>query len=87
MAVELVTFKLEKDFINEIDSISKKSGFSSRTDFIRNALREKVEDIKLKESLIRLGRLKGSVKKITSDKELDKIREKALNDLIKKKGF
>jgi len=87
MAVELVTFKLEKDFINEIDSISKKSGFSSRTDFIRNALREKVDDIKLKESLIRLGRLKGKSKKTTSDEEIHEIREKALNDLIKKKGF
>ena len=41
--VELVTFKLEEKFLKKVDETAKKNGFSNRTDFIRDALREKME--------------------------------------------
>lgn len=87
MAPELVTFKLDREFLEEVDGISKKSGFSNRTDFIRNALREKVDEIKLKEAMIRLSKLKGSSKTKINNKEVHAVREKVLKNLIKKKGF
>lgn len=87
MATELVTFKLDSEFLNEVDCISSKSGFSNRTDFIRNALREKIDEIKLKESMIRLSKLKGKSKSNLTDKDIHAVREKVLYDLIKKKGF
>ena len=87
MTTELVTFKLDSKFLKEVDSISKRSGFSNRTDFIRNALREKVDEIKLKRAMIRLSKLKGKSKKKITNKEIHAVREKVLQDLSKKKGF
>ncbi len=87
MATELVTFKLDSEFLKEVDGISKKSGFSNRTDFIRNALREQVDEIKLKSAMIRLSKLKGKSKKKITNKDIHTVREKVLQDLSKKKGF
>ena len=88
MAVELVTFKLDNRFLNEVDSIVKRAGYSSRTDFIRDALRKQVNDIKNQEAYIRLGRLRGAApKRNLSHEQVHKIREKALKSLLKKKGL
>ena len=43
MATELVTFKMEHNFLEEVDKTVKTAGFQNRTEFIRNALREKIE--------------------------------------------
>ena len=87
MATELVTFKLDEKFLDEVDEIAKESGFSNRTDFIRNALREKVDEIKLKEAMVRLSKLKGSYKRKITNEEIHKVREKILQEMIKKKGL
>lgn len=81
MATEMITLKLEDSFLNNIDDIVKKEGYQSRTEFIRNALREKVESSKLKEAMIELSKLKGASKKKTSDEELERIREKAFEEI------
>jgi len=87
MVIGLVTFKIEKNFLNEVDSISKESGFGNRTEFIRTALREKMDEIKLKEAMIRLSKLKGKSTKNISNEQIHIVREKVLNDLMQKKGF
>jgi metal-responsive CopG/Arc/MetJ family transcriptional regulator len=82
----MITLKLEDGFLDNIDAIVKKEGYQSRTEFIRNALREKVEQSKLKEAMIELSILKGASNKKTSDKELEKLRELAfekIDSLIK----
>ena len=38
-------------------------GYHNRTEFIRNALREKVEETKLKEAMMEIAHLKGASKK------------------------
>ena len=75
MGVELVTFKMDKEFLQEVDGVTKRSGFSNRTDFIRNALRDKIDEIKLKEAMIRLSKLKGSSKTKISNESIHKVRE------------
>jgi metal-responsive CopG/Arc/MetJ family transcriptional regulator len=84
MSIELVTFKLDDKFLREVDAVVKKSGFSNRTDFIRDALREKVSEIKLKEAMIEIGRLKGKSKKKTTDEMLERIREEVFREFEKK---
>jgi len=84
MATEMITVKLEDSFLDNIDNIVKKEGYQSRTEFIRNALREKVEASKLKEVMMELSKLKGASKKKTSDEKLEKIREKAFDEIDKK---
>lgn len=84
MKTELVTFKMEHNFLEDVDKTAKSAGFQNRTEFIRNALREKVEEVKLKEAMMSIIHLKGASKKKTSDEQLEKIREKVFDEFERK---
>lgn len=83
MTTELVTFKMEHKFLEEVDRTAKFSGFQTRTEFIREALREKVEEAKLKEAMMQIAHLKGAAKKKTTEKEYEAAREKAFEEISK----
>ena len=83
MATEMITLKLEDVFLREIDGVVKTDGYQNRTEFIRNALRDKIEDLKLKKAMIEIAHLKGSANKKTSDREYENIRKKAFEELSK----
>ena len=84
MKTELVTFKMEHNFLEDVDKTAKSAGFQNRTEFIRNALREKIEGIKLKKAMLELAHLKGFTKKKTTEESYEKIRAKAFEELSKK---
>ena len=84
MATEMITVKLEDIFLNDLDRIIKNEGYQNRTEFIRNALREKIEEIKLKKAMMELAHLRGSVKKKTTEENYGKIRAKAFEELSRK---
>ncbi len=84
MVTDMITLKLEDSFLKEIDSVVQKNGYQNRTEFIRNALREKLEETKLKEAMIQIAHLKGASKKKTSDEELHKIREQVFKEFDKR---
>ena len=54
MTTNLITFKVDSTFLKEIDRTSHKAGFHSRTEFIRNALIEKINRINLNQAIIEL---------------------------------
>ena len=84
MTTELVTFKMEPEFLKEVDKTVKSAGFQNRTEFIRASLREKIDDVKLKKAMIELSKLKGISRKKTSDEEYERNREKAFEEIAKK---
>ena len=84
MATEMITVKLENSFLKEIDKVVKKEGYQNRTEFIRNALREKVEETDLKEAMTKLVHLKGASQKKTTEKEYEEIRKKAFQEISEK---
>jgi len=84
MTTEMITVKLEDIFLNDIDSIVKNEGYQNRTEFIRNALREKIEEIKIRKAVLELAYLKGSAKKKTTEESYEKIRAKAFEEISKK---
>jgi metal-responsive CopG/Arc/MetJ family transcriptional regulator len=84
MVTDMITVKLEDSFLKEIDNIVQAQGYQNRTEFIRNALREKVEQTKLNEAMMQLAHLKGASKKKTTDEQLEKIRMKVFEELDKK---
>ena len=84
MATELVTFKMESNFLEEVDHTAKSAGFQNRTEFIRAALREKVEEVKLKQAMITLSKMRGKAPRKTTDKERAEIREKVFNEFERK---
>ncbi len=81
MTTEAIMFKLEDKFLKEIDSIVKQKKYHSRTEFIRSALREKVEEVKIKEAMVQIAKLRGSSNRQTTDEELEKIREEVFEKL------
>ncbi|MFH1683136.1 MAG: ribbon-helix-helix domain-containing protein [Candidatus Woesearchaeota archaeon] len=83
MATEMITLKLDDMFLGDIDSIVKSEGYQSRTEFIINALREKLEEIKLKKAMLELAHLQGSSKKRTTEEDYEKIRVKAFEEISK----
>ena len=84
MTTEMITLKLDDKFLGDIDSIVQKEGYQNRTEFIRNALREKVEEAKLREAMIDMAHLKGAAKKKTTEKEFEEVRKKAFEEISKK---
>ncbi|HIH11076.1 TPA: ribbon-helix-helix protein, CopG family [Candidatus Woesearchaeota archaeon] len=84
MATDMITVKLEDVFLKDIDSIVKNEGYQNRTEFIRNALREKIEEIRLRKTMLELAHLKGSAKKKTTEDSYEKTRVKAFEELSRK---
>ena len=78
----MITLKLESSFLREIDGIVRASSYQNRTEFIRNALREKVDETKLKKAMLELVHLKGASPKKTSKKEYELVRQHAAEELF-----
>lgn len=83
MATDMVTFKMEHDFLKEVDATARLSGYQSRTEFIRSALREKVDELKLKQAIMALGRMRGKAKVKTTDRQRHAAREKVFAEIDK----
>ena len=83
MVTELVTFKLDKNFLKDVDVAVKNNNFSNRTDFIRDALREKLEKIRYNYAVLVLSKLKGSSKTKTTEEEYERIRIKVTKQFLK----
>ncbi len=81
--MEMISLKLEDELLKEIDQKLAYNRYSTRTEFIRDAIREKLSDLEKTEILKQLSNLKGSSKKKTSEDDLHKAREKIF-DLLDK---
>ena len=82
MTTAMISLKLEDTFLKSIDEVVKIHSYHNRTEFIRNALREKIEEIKLNEAMIKLSFLKGKAKTKVSKKQYEQIRANSL-ELLK----
>lgn len=85
MTTELITFKLDSKFLKEVDKFVQEHGFHSRTEFLRDALRTRMQDIKFKQQLEQISKLKGIYKnhKITEE-DYERAREAAFEGISKK---
>ena len=83
MATNMITLKLENKFLKEVDTIVENEGYQSRTEFIRNALREKIEEIKIRKAMLKLASLKGSSNKKVNEETYRKARSKAFDKISK----
>jgi len=83
MTTQMITVKLDDGFLEDVDQVVKNKGYQNRTEFIRNALREKVDKVKMEEAILELSHLKGSAKKRISAKEYETVRKRAFEELEK----
>ena len=82
--MEPITVKFESEFMELIDRFMKRHHYATKAEFIREAVRHKIEELEKKEQLDRIMALAGSSKRKTTDKQLHEIRDKAF-DIIEKK--
>jgi len=79
--VETVSLKMENELLQEIDSKIKGHRYSTRTEFIRDAIREKLSDLEKEDVIRKLAEFKGSLKAKRNDNEANNI---AIKKLAKK---
>ena len=84
MATEMITLKLDDKFLKEIDVVVEKENYQSRTEFIRNALRKNVDEAKLKEAMLEIGKLRGASGRKTTEEEYERVRQQAFEEISKK---
>lgn len=80
--MESITIKVEDDFAKEIEK-AMHPYYTTKTEFIREAIRDKVKQAKKQKFIEKLEKYRGIVKTQTSDEELERIREKLGEELIK----
>ncbi len=82
--METISLKLESAILNEIDHKLVKNRYSTRTEFIRDAIREKLTELEKGELLKVVAELRGASKIKTTDIQLHTAREKAFELLEKR---
>jgi metal-responsive CopG/Arc/MetJ family transcriptional regulator len=60
--MESINLKLEPGLLNTIDNSLEKFNYSTRTEFIRDAIRTKLTELEKEEAIRKLTGLKGSLK-------------------------
>lgn len=79
--MDTISLKMEESLLQEIDQKLKKHRYSTRTEFIRDAVREKLSELEKDELLRKVSTMKKSSNKKTTDKELHEAREKAFKTI------
>ena len=82
--MEAISLKLEEGLLKEIDQKISMYRYSTRTEFIRDAIRENLSDLEKEEILKELTKLRGSSKRRTTDKQLHEARERLVEEYEKK---
>ena len=79
--MESISLKLEGEFLKDIQSIMKKHRYSTKTEFIREAIRDKIKDLEKEELILRAKSLYGASKRKTTDEDIHRAGEKAFQEL------
>ena len=82
--MEAISLKLEENLLKEIDENLAKHRYSTRTEFIRDAIRTKLSELEKDNLLKQLPLLRGISKRKTTDEQLHIAREKAFEKLENK---
>jgi metal-responsive CopG/Arc/MetJ family transcriptional regulator len=81
--MEVISLKLDENMLHNIDNSLSSNNFSTRTEFIRAAIREKLDELDKEEAIKQFLALKGKAKIKTSDKERERVGELAFEQLLK----
>lgn len=84
--VENVSLKMEERFVKLLEKVMKKHNYMTKTEFIREAIREKIATLEREEMLRAIDRIHGSSRRTTSDEDLHKARDRAFSLLEKKRS-
>lgn len=80
--MEAISLKLDENMLTNIDENLRKHNYSTRTEFIRTAIRDKLEDLSREDLVKEFMKFKGKSTKNTSDEQLKKIRAEVSRELM-----
>ena len=85
--METVTVKFQEDVLKKIDTSINKHNFDSRTEFIREAVRDKITELDREDLIKEFLKFRGKAKKKTTYEENRKTREKVFIEMAREKGW
>lgn len=85
--MNLINIKLEDTFLKQIDSQVKSNNYHSRTEFIREAMRDKLKELEKEELKAHFEKYFGKAKTKTSYAQERNIREQVGREYAKKFGI
>ncbi len=87
--METISVKFEADFAEELEKVMKKNRYVTKTEFIREAVRDKMNELETKKALRRLELAYGAGKKkgrsITQE-DIHRAGDEAVREIAKKLG-
>jgi len=84
--MEAVCVKLDDGTLKSLDSSMKKFNYTTRTDFIREAIRDKLKELEKDRAIMELKKFMGAAKTRVSDKRHEEIRKEVGKEYAKKFG-
>jgi len=84
--MESITIKVESNLAKEIDT-AMKLDYSTKTEFVREAIRDKIKEIRKEKTIDELRKFFGKAKTKTTYKEERNIREMVGKEFVKKLGI
>ena len=80
--MEVVTVKFQEDILKKIDKTIVEHNFNSRTEFIREAVRDKLVELSKEELMTEFLKFRGKAKNKTTYEENKITKEKVSKELI-----
>jgi metal-responsive CopG/Arc/MetJ family transcriptional regulator len=80
--MESISVKFQENILKKIDKNISKHNFNSRTEFIRDAVRDKLSTLNKEDLIKELMKFRGKASQKTTDEERKKIKEKVSRELM-----
>jgi len=80
--MENVSVKFQEDVLKKIDTSISQHNFNSRTEFIRDAVRDKLANLNKEDLMKEFLKFRGKAPKKTTDEERRKTREQVSKELM-----
>lgn len=85
--MEAVCVKLDDKILKNIELSIKNNNYSTKTDFIREAIRDKLRELEKDRAIHELKKFMGTAKVHVSDERHEQIREEVAREYAKKFGI
>lgn len=85
--MEAISLKLEDSFAKAIERSMKKNNYTTKSEFIRDALRDKLDQLETKERLQFAEKVLGSAPRTVSDAQIRKAREAIGAEFFRRYGL
>ncbi|MFH1510118.1 MAG: ribbon-helix-helix domain-containing protein [Candidatus Woesearchaeota archaeon] len=82
--MEVVTVKFQEDILKRIDESITRHNYNSRTEFIREAVRDKLESLSREQLVREFMKYKGKTKRKTTDEEDEAIRQRIGREILER---